>query len=411
MLALWDSFKIALVALRANKLRSVLTALGIIIGVASVIVMVAVGQGARSSVDARIASLGTNLLIVTPGSARLRGRRGGSGTSLPLTESDLAAIRSRVPGVVGISGRLAGAVAVINGSKNWTTTVQAVHADFFDVRAWGIDAGRAFGPDEARGARKVAVLGATVLKELFGDQDPVGKMIRVNNVPFRVIGVLTAKGQNGYGRDEDDTIMIPLATGRGRIVGRSAVQPHTVGSLHVKIGDASELGEAKEEIERLLRERRRVRPGTEDNFYVRDLAEFLRARTATQTTLGLLLGATAAISLVVGGIGIMNIMLVSVTERTREIGLRMAVGARRRDILLQFLVEAVTLCLVGGAIGISIGVAMAIGVAMSADWPVLLSPWVALAALLASAGVGVFFGFFPARRAAHLNPIDALRSE
>jgi putative ABC transport system permease protein len=407
----WDSFKIALVAIRANTLRSILTALGIIIGVASVIVMVAVGQGARQAVDARIASLGTNLLIISPGSARLRGRRSGTGTSLPLTEQDVTAIRAHVPSVVGISGRISGTIPVINGNANWITTVQGINPDYIEVRAWTIARGRTIAAADERANRKVALLGATVIRELFGDDDPVGRTIRIRNVPFKVVGTLGVKGQSGYGRDQDDIVMIPLSTGRGHIVGRSAVQPYQVGSLHVKIADASLLGEAKDELERLLRERRRVRPGTEDNFYVRDLTEFIRARTATQTTLGLLLGATAAISLIVGGIGIMNIMLVSVTERTREIGLRMAVGARRRDILMQFLVEAVTLCLVGGAIGVGIGLAASIVIAMSAEWPISLNPFIVVLALGASAAVGIFFGFFPARRAAHLNPIDALRTE
>ncbi len=410
-MSILDGLLIAFTALRANLLRSILATLGIIIGVASVIVMVAVGQGARSAVDKRIASFGTNLLIVIPVSARSLGRRSGSGTSLPFTEGNLAAVRDGVPGVVGISGMLSSSVSLVYGNANWIAPVRAVHVAYIDVRAKEIEQGRALSSSDERGARKVALVGATVVKQLFGDQVPVGRTIRIRNVPFKVIGTLVSKGQSGARRDQDVIVFIPLSTGRGRIVRKSSVQPHQVGSLHIKIGEGTDLAEAKEEIERLMRIRRRIRPGADDNFFVLDLAEYIRARTAARTTLSILRGATAAISLIVGGIGIINIMLVSVSERTREIGLRMAIGARRSDIRWQFLVEAVVLCLVGGLIGIVIGVGTTFAIATFADWPVLLEPWVTVLALGASAGVGIFFGYFPARRAAQLNPIDALRSE
>jgi putative ABC transport system permease protein len=257
----------------------------------------------------------------------------------------------------------------------------------------------------------VALLGSTVAGKLFGPDDPLDQTIRIRNVPFTVVGVLEPKGQSGIGRDQDDMILLPLTSARGRIVGRNQVINNQVGQIFVKLAAGTNLERAQEEMENILRQRRRIQPGAEDDFSVRNLAEFLKARTAAQTTLSWLLGATSAIALIVGGIGIMNIMLVSVTERTREIGLRMAVGGRRRDILMQFLVEAVALCMLGGLIGVVIGVGLAIGVAHTAEWPILISPDVVLLALAAAASTGIFFGFFPARRAAMLNPIEALRSE
>jgi putative ABC transport system permease protein len=286
-----------------------------------------------------------------------------------------------------------------------------VHDSYTKVRDWPIATGRGFTTEDVRSGARVALLGSTVATKLFGAEDPLDQSIRIRNVPFKVVGVLEPKGQSGMGRDQDDMILLPLSAARGRIVGRNQVINNQVGQIFVKLEQGTDLAHAQEEFENILRQRRRIQPGAEDDFAVRNLAEFLKARTAAQTTLSWLLGATSAIALIVGGIGIMNIMLVSVTERTREIGLRMAVGGRRRDILLQFLVEAVTLCLLGGLIGVVIGIALAIGVARTAEWPILISPDVVLLAMLAAACTGIFFGFFPARRAAMLNPIEALRSE
>jgi putative ABC transport system permease protein len=410
-MSLRDCFNVALAALRANLLRSILTTLGIVIGVASVIILVAVGTGASSEVERQIAALGTNMLVVGSGASRMGGRSSGAGTEMPLAEDDLAAIRDKVAGVVAISGQLNGSGPVVRGAANWTTSLSGVHADYTVVRDWPVESGRPLTPTDIRSSSKVALVGQTVAKELFPGEDPVGATIRIKNVPFQVVGVLTSKGQSGIGRDQDDVVLLPITTARGRVVGKSQVQNDQIGNVYVKFDPEVDLAEAQAEIEALMRQRRHVRPGTEDTFSVRNLAEFMKARTEVLSTLSYLLAATSVISLVVGGIGIMNIMLVSVTERTREIGLRMAVGGRRKDILLQFLVEAVALCLLGGLIGVSIGVVASTIIAYSADWPVLVGPGVLAMAMAAAAGTGIFFGFFPARRAAYLNPIDALRSE
>lgn len=410
-MTLLDCLKVALTALKANLLRSILTTLGIVIGVASVIILVAVGTGASSEVDRQINALGTNTLIVSSGDRRMGGRSSGAGSDRPLAEADLVAIRDKVAGVVAISGQLNGSGPVVYGNANWTTNLSGIHAEFNAVKDWGVARGRELTAADIRSNAKVALIGATVAKQLFGENDPIGAMIRVKNVPFQVVGVLTAKGQSGVGRDQDDTVMMPMSTARGRIVGRSQVQNDQIGMIHVKIDPQISLADAQEDIENLLRQRRPAMPGGEDSFSVRNLAEFMKARNEVLNTLSYLLAATSVISLVVGGIGIMNIMLVSVTERTREIGLRMAVGGRGRDIMRQFLVEAVTLCLFGGLIGISIGVVAAAVIALYAQWPVVVSPSVIALAMAAAAATGIFFGYFPARRAAQLNPIDALRSE
>jgi putative ABC transport system permease protein len=408
---LLDSLGIALTALRANTLRSILTTLGIIIGVASVIVMVAVGTGARSEVDRQIAALGSNMLVVYPGASRVGGRSGGAGTRLPLSERDMQALRQKISGVVAISGLLQGSGPVVYGNANWSTSFMGIHNGFNEVRDWPVVEGRTFLPNELRTAARVAMVGKTVADKLFNGSDPVGATIRVMNVPFQIVGLLDSKGQNSFGRDQDDVVMLPMTAARGRIVGRSRLVNDNVGNIHVKFEPGTKLAEAQEQMETLLRQRRRIKAGAEDDFNVRNLSEFMRARTSALTTMGWLLAATSAISLLVGGIGIMNIMLVSVTERTREIGLRMAVGGRRRDILMQFLVEAVALCLLGGLIGVGIGVTTAAAVALSAKWPILIAPNAIVMALGAAALTGIIFGFFPARRAAHLNPIDALRTE
>ena len=404
-----EYLKTAVVALRLNVLRSVLTTLGIIIGVASVIVMSAIGSGASKQIEDQISSLGTNQLTIFPGSANVGGRRGGFGSAPPLTEKDLRAVRDGVTGVTAASGQMNGNATVVVGNANWTTRVQGVGAEIEQVREWPVAKGRFFDAREAASGAKVAVLGATVVRELFGAGDALGSTVRINNAPFSVIGVLSEKGQAG-GQDQDDIVMVPISTARSRLVGRLGA-PDQIGTLLVKVDPNYNINDVQADIERVLRERRRIGADKDNNFIIRNFAEFLETRNAAAQTLGMLLAATAAISLVVGGIGIMNIMLVSVTERTREIGLRMAIGARGSDILGQFLTEAVLLCMVGGLIGLTLGAGVAFTLAKILGWPMYISPMIVVVAIAASASVGVIFGFVPARRAAALNPIEALRYE
>jgi len=405
------SCKVAIAALKVNALRSFLAMLGVIIGVASVIVMVSVATGAGQAIEDRIKALGTNVLVVMPGSFTSGGRRAGEGTAVSLSEADLAAIRTKVPNVSAAAGTVSGSAPLVVGDANWTTSVTGVNEDFLEVRDWPVAEGRSFAEAELRSGAKVAILGATTARELFGTVPVIGEQVRIKNVPFTVIGVLTTKGQSGWGGDQDDTALVPLATARRRLFGAEQTVADNLRSIMVEVSSAGEMNEAQEEIETLLRERRHVRTGGPDDFQVRNMAEFIRARSETQSILSLLLGATAAISLVVGGIGIMNIMLVSVTERTKEIGLRMAVGARRRDILSQFLIEAVTLCVTGGLIGLTIGGSAALAMSIWGEWPIALSPSLVVIALVSAGLVGVFFGYYPARRASLMNPIDALRYE
>ena len=347
---------------------------GVIIGVASVIVMVSVASGAGQAIEARIRSLGTNLLVIQPGSYTSGGRRAGEGTALALSETDLAVIKERIPGIAAVTGVVSGSAPIVVGNTNWTTSIDGVSADFLEVRDWELAEGRNFTEAELRSAAKVAILGATTARELFADAPVIGQQVRVMNVPFTVVGLLTPKGQSGFGMDQDDTALVPVSTARRRLFGAEKTVPDNLKRIMVEVASAEEMSDAQSEIETLLRQRRQVRMGAPDTFQVRNMAEFIRTRSETQNILSLLLGATAAISLIVGGIGIMNIMLVSVTERTKEIGLRMAVGARRRDILSQFLIEAVTLCLTGGLIGLLIGGSAALALATWGAWPIALSP-------------------------------------
>ena len=406
-----DCLLAALGALRVNAMRSVLTMLGVIIGVAAVIIMVAVGAGAEAGVAERMRSLGSNLFIIMPGSVTSRGARLGHGTGLSLTEGDTAAIGDEISVVQASAAMVSGGAQVVAGNLNWSTRVWGVTRDYFQVREWVLAGGREFSAGEARSAAKVAVLGDTVAAQLFPDQEPLGQTIRVGKVPFQVIGLLEKKGQSFGGRDQDDVILVPLATAKKRVLGGSRFKGDAVRAVLVKVRYADDMALAEQDIGDLLRRRHRIQPGQDDDFHMRNLAEIQQAREAASRILTLLLSAVASISLLVGGIGIMNIMLVSVTERTREIGIRMAMGAARRDIQTQFLVEAVTLSVIGGAIGIAIGVLGAFGIAQFADWPTLIRADSIVVAFLSAGSVGIFFGFYPARKASRLDPIEALRHE
>jgi putative ABC transport system permease protein len=403
--------RIALRALAVNKLRSALTMLGIVIGVGAVIVMIAVGAGAQARVEEQIRALGSNLLLVMPGSTTAGGVRLGFGSASTLTEDDVAAINREIPEALAAPA-LRGAAQVIWGNTNWSTQIYGTTPEYLDVRQWPLAAGRSFEPAEMAAAAKVCLLGATVARQLFGDADPLDQSIRIKRVPFTVIGVLDVKGQSLMGTDQDDLVLVPLKTARSRVLGTaSAARNRTVGTIWVKAADGVDTKELEGHVRSLLRQRHRIQPGADDDFSLRNLAEVMAAQEASSRVLALLLAAVASVSLLVGGIGIMNIMLVSVTERTREIGLRMAVGARTRDILGQFLVEAVTLSLIGGLAGVALGIGASVLIAELAGWRIVLSPEAVGLAVAFAFAIGVFFGFYPARKAARLNPVEALRFE
>jgi putative ABC transport system permease protein len=410
-MTLTGTWSVALRALALNKLRSALTMLGIVIGVGSVITMTAVGAGAERSIAEQISSLGSNLIIAVSGAITSGGVRLGLGTQMTLSEDDAGAIGREVPDVAVAVPGVRGTAQVIYGNGNWSTIVFGSGPDMLVAREWPVAQGRAYTQAENDGAAKLVLLGQTVAQQLFGNADPVGQMVRVKRVPFTVVGVLARKGQSLQGQDQDDVVVMPLPTARNRVLGANEANRRAVAAIMIKMQEGADMVAAERQIHALLRQRHHLQPLQDDDFWIRNLAEVAAAQQASSRVLTLLLAAVASVSLVVGGIGIMNIMLVSVTERTREIGLRMAVGARSTDILGQFLVEAVTLSLVGGAVGVALGLAGSIGIGHWAGWRIALRPGSVLLAVGFAAAVGIFFGFWPARKAASLQPIEALRYE
>lgn len=400
------TFRIAVRALRRNKLRTGLTMLGIIIGVAAVVAMVGIGQGAKSQVEAQIASLGENVILIFSGSTTSSGIRTGWGSAGTLKIEDADSIQREVPGVVGVSPEVRSSAQVAAGNQNWMTQVQGEGTDYFEIRQWPLKAGTPFSDQDVRGANKVCVIGQTTAHQLFGDSDPVGQIIRIKQVPFIIQGVLTPKGLSVMGSDQDDVVIMPYTSAMKRVLGQTMLR-----TINVQAESKEALSGVQQQITSLLRQRHRITPGKDDDFTVRSQEEIAEAATETSRILAVLLGSIAGVSLLVGGIGIMNIMLVSVTERTREIGIRMAVGAHGKDILLQFLIESITLSSLGGIIGIGLGLFTSHLLSTLAEWPTLVSPTAIISAFLFSAMVGIFFGFYPARKAAALDPIDALRYE
>jgi putative ABC transport system permease protein len=409
MINIPSTFKISLRALRVNKMRSALTVLGIVIGVAAVITMLAVGTGASRRISQQIASVGSNLMIVLPGSSTSGGIRMGSGTVSTLTREDAEAIARECPAVADVAPSHNGVAQIVYGNQNWSTGVVGTTPGVLNVRDWTLAAGKSFTDQDVRNATKVSILGRTVVDNLFGDMDPVGQIIRIKKVPFTVVGVLEKKGQSPIGQDQDDTVLIPISTAQKKIFGTPFAG--MVRAIAVKAKSTEDLAAAEEQITALLRQRHRIGPNQESDFTVRNLTQMMQVAEQSTRVMALLLGAIASVSLLGGGIGIMNIMLVSVTERTREIGIRMAVGAKTWDIRLQFIIEAVTLSLIGGVAGIIIGVTGSKILSAVAGWATVVSLPSVFLAFGFSGIVGIFFGFYPAYKASLLNPIDALRYE
>jgi putative ABC transport system permease protein len=405
---LLDAIVSAAGALRQHKLRSCLTALGIIIGTSATITMMAVGAGAREQVATQVRSLGTNLLIVMSGDVNQSGVRLGAGAAPTLTDEDAAALAREIPSVQVTSSIVKGNIQVVADAANWATSVFTVDVGYLEARDWEVESGRSFEPDEATRGSQVALLGQTVARELFQDEDPIGREIRIRNVPFRVIGIMARKGQSALGQDQDDALLMPLEAGR-RVLGHNQVKSRAVAAILVKVREGLDMNQAEEEVQSLLRQRHQLQPLQDDDFTVKNLSEVTSAKEAGARTLSILPASVALVSLATGGIGILNIMLVSVTERTREIGIRLAVGARRKDILWQFLLEAIGLSIIGGVVGVILGGAASLVVSRLADWSLIVDPWSVTLAVTSSVLVGVFFGWYPALRASRLEPVEAIR--
>jgi putative ABC transport system permease protein len=403
------TFRLALRALLRNKMRSFLTMLGIIIGVSAVIAMVAIGEGAKAQVEKSFAAMGTSLLIVMPGSSSSGGARGGFGSQPTLTWDDLKAIQTEVASVKSAAAVLRSSASLISEDQNWTTTVQGTTPEYFEIRTWNAASGTNLTQSDVEGGTKVIVLGQTVATRLFGSGDPVGQVVRIKNTPFQVIGVLQPKGQSPTGQDYDDGAFVPVTTFQSKIQG--GLQKYLNGTIFVSATSAADTTRAQTAVTNLLRDRHRIPNGADDDFSIRNLTEIAGAQQEGTKTMTTLLASIALVSLLVGGIGIMNIMLVSVTERTREIGVRMAVGAKPHHILAQFLVEALTLSLLGGLVGVAIGIAGGARLAATFGWPMLVRPDIVAISVIFSALVGVCFGLYPARKASLLDPIEALRYE
>jgi len=403
--------RVALRALQVNKVRSGLTMLGIVIGVAAVIATVAVGTGATQRIQQQIASIGSNIVIVIPGSLTSSGLRMGTGAAVTLSETDARELATQCPSIAVVAPVVRGASQLVYENANWGSVTMGVTPEFLAIRDLSVVKGEPFTQHDADAANKVVLLGQTVVDNLFGDVDPIGKTIRVKKVPFTVVGVLGRKGQSPMGQDQDDIVLIPISTAKRKVLGIKSANADAVDSIMLQAVSNSQMQAAQDEAQALLRQRHHIQPGQEDDFSVRNMQEIFAAQEASSRVMALMLAAVASVSLIVGGIGIMNIMLVSVRERTREIGLRQAVGAKTRDILSQFLVEAATLSLAGGIVGIALGIGASFLISRLANWSTVVGPGAVLLAVFFSALVGISFGYYPARKAAYLDPIEALRYE